>query len=406
MEFIKTFGYIAAGAILTLGVSNTDSVKYGLSYLMSHQAKQETRLAGTTPVTERKPTENQRPSKNQKAEIRQHSYQLQKDQVSQKDEAKTIAEAPKPKIKIGEIYRGQIKSYAVAISADGRYLIRDDPDTNIYLFDMRTRSLIDKFVTNMYHKYRNKDLGFSKDGQLVISSGYDGLVRLWDFKTKEEIRRFKGMTAALSHDKQHVLVGGSYGEVHLMDAATGVEIRNFGGHNDWVVRSVAFSSDDRLALSGADDRFAYLWDVQTSRPLHRFRHWDSVTGVAFTRDNRYGITASKDKTSRVWNLETGEEVHRLHHESDMLSLAISPDDCYAVSAGYSNIHLWDIITGKEVIKFSLPLAEYAYSIAFSPDGVHALSGGTDGTRLWRLPLSQETETRSSGKVCRKRINVR
>ena len=48
------------------------------------------------------------------------------------------------------------------------------------------------------------------------------------------------------------------------------------GHTNWV-RSAKLAPDNRLVVSGSDDCTVRLWDVENSKELHRFK--ESTTGV-------------------------------------------------------------------------------------------------------------------------------
>lgn len=56
------------------------------------------------------------------------------------------------------------------------------------------------------------------------------------------------------------------------------------GHTNWV-RSADISPDDRLVVSGSDDKTVKLWDLSSNREVHTyFEHRAMVTSVAFHPD--------------------------------------------------------------------------------------------------------------------------
>jgi len=63
--------------------------------------------------------------------------------------------------------------------------------------------------------------------------------------------------------------GSDDGTVRLWDVETGRTLRVLEGHTA-TVTSVAWSADQRLALSGSDDDTVRLWDVETGRSLRVF----------------------------------------------------------------------------------------------------------------------------------------
>jgi len=75
----------------------------------------------------------------------------------------------------------------------------------------------------------------------------------------------------------------------------------FRGHGS-EVRAVAFSPDNRLLVTGSDDRTAQLWRLEdrdpTSSSIVLRGHEDSVAALAIRPDGRWLVTGSEDKTAR------------------------------------------------------------------------------------------------------------
>ena len=108
---------------------------------------------------------------------------------------------------------------------------------------------------------------------------------------------------ALACWKDLVTVGLGSGSIIVLDAITGIQTSVLSGHTR-VVRSLAFSSDGMLLVSGSEDRRLKLWDIQT-----------------------------------------GGVVNTYNHPGEVLSISISPDCTTIASATYSKVRLWDVQTG-------------------------------------------------------------
>lgn len=69
------------------------------------------------------------------------------------------------------------------------------------------------------------------------------------------------------------------------------------------VNAVAFSPDNRIVLTGCNDRFARLWDAAGGKllwpPLH---HHNAVMAVAFTGDGQTLWTGGWDHVIRRWSV--------------------------------------------------------------------------------------------------------
>jgi WD40 repeat protein len=135
----------------------------------------------------------------------------------------------------------------------------------------------------------------------------------------------------------------------VWDAATGAERHTLHGH-EGTVRSVAFSPDGQLVVSGSDDKTVRVWDVTTGAERHTMHgHTSLVRSVAFSPDGQSVVSGSYDKTVRVWDAGTGAEQHTMHgHEDWVRSVAFSPNGQLVVSGSNDKtVRVWDAATGAE-----------------------------------------------------------
>ena len=70
---------------------------------------------------------------------------------------------------------------------------------------------------------------------MLVSSSWDGTIKIWDLETYQEIRTLEGHgiavnSVAVSDDKKHIISGGDDGIVRLWCFHTGKLISCFEGH--------------------------------------------------------------------------------------------------------------------------------------------------------------------------------
>jgi WD40 repeat protein len=104
-------------------------------------------------------------------------------------------------------------------------------------------------------------------------------------------------------------------------------------------------------------------------------HRGPVTALAWCADYRLA-TAGVDKRVLVWEMPEGKLLHTLSTEAIVRALAPSPDGKRLASAEDAVVQLWDVATGKSMMKLT-GATESLLCIAFSPDGMRIAAGGYD-----------------------------
>jgi len=202
---------------------------------------------------------------------------------------------------------------------------------------------------------------------------------------------------AFSSDNRHALSAGDDHVLRLWDVETGVVTHRFDGHSA-AVHCVAFSPDGRQALSGGDDRTVRLWDVAGRKKSHPLLgHTEAVYCVAFSPDGSRALSAGKDTTVRLWNVETGQELNRIEVSDgkSIWSAAFGLDASHALVASDSPVvRLYNLDTGGVERRLN-EHSDVVWSVAFSQKTGHALSGGGDSNeqqdytvRLWDVDRQQ------------------
>ncbi|NJR74165.1 MAG: protein kinase, partial [Scytonema sp. CRU_2_7] len=242
-------------------------------------------------------------------------------------------------------------------------------------------------------------LAFNSLGTTLASGSDDKTIKLWNLKSRKEIRTLKGhkgiiYSVAISPDGQTLVSGSDDNAAKVWNLKTGQEIRTIEAHSS-LINSVTITPDGQKVASGSYDKTIKIWDLNTGQEILTLKgHTGNILSVAISPNGQRLASASADRTMKVWNLNTGKVVLTLKgHEADVNALAISPNGQLLVSASDDwTIKLWNLNTGKELRTFKGHSAD-VNAVAFSPDGEKITTGSDDNTVIiWNLSTGQKIRT--------------
>ena len=210
----------------------------------------------------------------------------------------------------------EMRSYSYSLN--GKFLVTALANNRIILWDAFNRKRIAEFDEQ---KNWVDKIVFSPTNDVFVTISGDSIARLWSFEAKSSV-------AVLSQDGEFIQVlfspdgrkliaiarsgadtqgganleaGGS--SVVIWDAKRGISNAKLKGMAP--VKSIAFSPDSRLVVSGSDDGTASVWETESGKSVAKLiGHEAAITSVRFSADGMLVITASADCTARVWSVET------------------------------------------------------------------------------------------------------
>jgi WD40 repeat protein len=221
------------------------------------------------------------------------------------------------------------------------------------------------------------DFQFVPHARSLATASGDGVLRVWDVATGQELRRWDTSDfvrhVAFAPDGMTLAALGSGHTVRLWDPATGKE-RDYPSHRQGF-HVLDLSPDGRTLASAGMDRDVRLWDTTTGQQLHQLTaDKGDVFTLHFEVDGGALTALGDDGKSRTWDVATGKVLRQLPlplKEGDrmgVLSHALSPNGktwASVVEDSSTNIVLWDAATGK---KRQLLVGDYwINALTFSPD---------------------------------------
>ena len=252
-------------------------------------------------------------------------------------------------------------------------------------------------------------IAFSPNGARFYAAGTGEVIKVRDTSTGELLTQIKeqehcytwalamspdGKTLAASHG----FSGNEVGIVRLFDAETGALKVALRGHKR-VVRSIAFSADNKTVATCGDDHTLRWWNaaagVETAMR--------TTNGVLFEFDVKSGLIAVPAGKSGIelWDTSTMTQKQVSCGDLNVYRVSISPGGHYIATNGpsYKNslISVWDTGSGKLVTSFGAGHNDSVSRLAFSPGGKVLASSNLNGrVTLWDFASGEELDHARGG----------
>jgi WD40 repeat protein len=219
---------------------------------------------------------------------------------------------------------------SVSFSPNGKTVAAVGNDGKVEIWNVESGKEIASLVHTNSEKVdiSNYSIVFSRDGKRIYVGNGDGTISEWDAVTGKETRNWKahgdGVFNLVFNPDFSILASGGYGDftVKLWDTKTRREIRTLANPKTegllQRVKSVAFSPNGKLlAVSemGFDTKLnkyvfnrTNVWNAATGEKLFTVEgHKSDIDAVVFTSDGRFVVSGSTDGNIKFWDVKTGRE---------------------------------------------------------------------------------------------------
>ncbi|KAJ8920421.1 hypothetical protein NQ315_005287 [Exocentrus adspersus] len=235
---------------------------------------------------------------------------------------------PITKLVVKNLSRFRENAYGAVFRSDGRLICAGSEETNIKLFDVSTKSLLRLFKGHSAPVHRTF---FMHGKPQICSFSDDKSVKIWDIPTEKDISTFSSHTdyiragATCSAAPDIVLSGGYDNVVKMYDTRTEKEVVSVSHGSP--IESLLFLPSGGIFLSagGTDIK---IWDAVAGGKLlgSISQHHKTITCLRLASDNKRILSGSLDRHVKVYDVTTFKTVHTLDFPNGILSLGVSKND--------------------------------------------------------------------------------
>ena len=327
---------------------------------------------------------------------------------------------------------------ALAFSPDGKTLVSSSTDGTVRFWQTETGAPVDTLITG--HTQSMKAVTFFEDRRdegtspLLASVAFNGVITFWDVETSQKSaiqtagHRDWFPTLAFSPDgtklasvgaESTMIFDGGHGVllsrwradhlIRLTDVGTGGELTTLphGKGTD----KLTFSPDGKtVAFSGFGE--IRLWNTETGieqeirladPKTDVFSNIPRVTAVAFSPNGARLVSGTQRGKIQMWDVVTGgtlaafEESTAQENLGKVAAMAFSRDGTLLAVGTHSQVHLWDVDTGRKLFSVStvhkrgrVTFHNYTEPLVFSPDGAILVNGTSSGMiQVWDVATGDQ-----------------
>merc|ERR1711990_43270 len=241
----------------------------------------------------------------------------------------------------------------VVISSDGQFCLSGSWDGTLRLWDLASGNTTRRFIG---HTKDVLSVAFSADNRQIVSAARDRTIKLWNTLgiCKSTIQE-QGHTEWVSCvrfsplPQNPVIVSSGWDKLVKVWNLSNCKLkRDYRGHTGYL-NTVTVSPDGSLCASGGRDGPAKLWDLgsEEAKPLHTLDGGEEINALCFS-PNRYWLCAAAGPVIKIWDLEQKTIVEELKPEvmgqpPQCISICWSSDG-QTLFSGYTDglIRVWSL----------------------------------------------------------------
>lgn len=255
------------------------------------------------------------------------------------------------------------------------------------------------------------------DGEQAITSGADGIIKLWDLSRGDELASLRGHAGAVhcltllqsssGEPESWLAAGGSDGTLSLFDLQTRRLVRTLPVEGGAVLSCVAPRPGQ--LLTGSEDGVVRTWNLAEHGVSKAQRsHLRGVSALLPLADGERLVTASLDGTLKLWRLGQDEPLSTLRgHEEGVSGCVLLPASTDGVERLVSSsldgtLRLWRLADGAPLGILEGHSGWVTACVPLSPsekgrvgdDTPDLISVSLDGTfKLWSLAQAERLYAR-------------
>ena len=285
---------------------------------------------------------------------------------------------------------------SIAQSKDGLWVLVGRGDGGLVLYQAETW---DEVWSAAAHEQAVTAVAISADGQWLVSGGLDRTVKVFSTAQEQPLLVFEGLDdwvtdVAISDDAASVVAMTNDGGFRRWQRQTRAETCVKPGPRAGIFAG-AMNRTGTVVAWAADGGVVRVWDTQTGNKLAGLRdsNLGLITSIAVSEDGRSVTCISNYRTVLFWTIDSESTSESQSATEPVLDLAYSLDGRRVfLTTSDSAFEVWDPAAAKRLLKVPGSVAG-VQCLSVNSSGSRVIHGGRRGTcELWEVELPSEDST--------------
>jgi WD40 repeat protein len=294
--------------------------------------------------------------------------------------------------------------YWGAFSPDGTWVATASLDRSVRIWDTATGQ---EQPPCLKHDDGVFDVEFSADGRCLATAGLDFTARIWDLRTREQLlllpHHSKVVCVSFSPQGRYLVTATHDGTVRVWDLRKpSADVRPLAEFSKDGRRMVQIIPEGLLVLDTHDEQRVALLPFTNVLATSLLLSLDGMKVV--TVENQPLPEGTTNSLVWLWDCSAwpGRQARSLTLEAGLNNYELSRNGTLLFASGETNWGVWDLGTGRQILKRDQPVRLGAFDPAGERIAV-ASTGSTNEVQLWHLatgrpllspPWHHETEVSS------------
>ncbi|MHB8636688.1 MAG: WD40 repeat domain-containing protein [Fimbriimonadaceae bacterium] len=238
-----------------------------------------------------------------------------------------------------KVFRGHpFPPHACAWSRDGKFIATGDESARVFVWNLATGKRVAAFRV---HTKGIENLSFNQDGSMLVSTGQDDVMKIYDLKKNRVLRTIDSNGAGIYGGefapRVNIIAVATLSESARIYSPTGTIIYTMNSNSGGAFDCDYNAAGTMLITAGKDGNLV-LWDPKDAKRLGTLRgHEDQVLHAALAPSGRVAASSSDDRSVRVWDTKTLKQIGILEQQDAQGSpVRFTGDGKYLLSADIGN----------------------------------------------------------------------